>query len=309
MSSDTEQKGAEKMRAGFVALLGLPNSGKSTLANALVGEKVSIVSSKPQTTRRRIHGIYTDKHSQIVFVDSPGIVGPTTSLNQFLNLEYKAVLRDCDAILVVVHLDATEPDFIERLIEVAKQARKPWAIVATKSDLAPEHRLNFIRSQCTMLKVPSAVVSAQVDVKSTRRDVLALIRPLLPESDTHLFDPDTYTTENMRQVAAEWIREEAFERLSQEVPYSLAVRVTEFKEPQQGTVRIRADLLVERENHKMIVIGKGGQMIKSIGVAARQKLEGVMGRSIFLDLRVIVRPNWTENPRLMQELGYATSQS
>lgn len=293
------------MKAGFVALLGLPNSGKSTLANALVGEKISIVSAKPQTTRRRIHGILTTPTAQLVFVDAPGVVGPTTSLNEFLHREYQAVLRDSDVVMVIVNLDATSPGFIDRLAETAREAKKPWIVVATKSDLTEAQRTDYVRAKFAIEQIPVAVVSAEKDPAHACAEILPLIEPLLPEAPAPLYDADEYTTENMRQLAAEWIREQAFEHLAQEIPYSLAVRVTSFSEADSGPIRIHADLLVEKDNHKVIVIGKGGQMIKAIGIAARAQLEKLLGRQVYLELHVVVRPSWTKNLRLMQELGYA----
>lgn len=292
-------------RAGFVALLGEPNAGKSTLLNALLGEKVSIVSDRPQTTRQRIHGIFSIPQGQIVFVDAPGTLKSTSGINTFLQEEVESVLHSADAVVVVLEPE-TSKESVTRLLDRAKASKRPFVVIVTKGDLlrgdqAPKAVETLIDSG-----LPFVVLSPLKRVEETRQEIVDKVLPLLPESEEPLFDEEMLTTEPMRKIAAEFVREACFKNIKDEVPYGLAVRVSKYEEPygDKPVTKIYCDIIVERSTHKGIVIGAKGQMIKAIGMEARKALETLIGGQVFLDLHVDVREGWTSNKRLMKELGY-----
>lgn len=298
-------------RAGFVALLGEPNAGKSTLLNALLGEKVSIVSDRPQTTRQRVHGIYSDKKGQIVFVDAPGVLKSTSGVNSFLQEEIESVLSTTDAILIVIEPE-TSVEALSSLLERARASRKPFFTIVTKGDLiksAPK-ALDILMTE----KVPFVVLSPLRKVDETRDEIVPRLLALLPETEKPLYDEDLLTTEPMRKIAAEFVREACFNNLRAEVPYGLAVRVAKYQEAGSVTkdeamgrtdvTRIFCDIIVDRSAHKGIVIGAKGSMLKKIGIDARKSLENLIGGPVYLELHVDVREGWTSNKRLMKELGY-----
>lgn len=299
---------ARTYRAGFVGIIGLPNAGKSTLLNALVGEKVAIVTAKPQTTRQRVVGIMTAPEGQIVLVDAPGIVGPSGSLNRFLRAEYEDVMRNADLVCVLLPLDAKDAKSIQRVIEVVEKSGKPWLAIISKDDqLEHSHRVGIIHGLLAD-KARVISVSAERSPQECREKFWAEVLPRLPESPAPLYNDDLYTTHHMRELAAEIVREKCFMLLKQEVPYGLAVRIKTFRE--EGPLpRIEAEIVVAKENYRAIVVGKQGSMLREIGTLARKDLEELIGRKIYLGLHVSVRKNWTENKRLMKELGYAHSEN
>lgn len=292
-------------RAGFVALLGEPNAGKSTLMNAVLKEKVSIVSEKPQTTRGRIHGIHSDKDRQIVFVDAPGVVAKEAGLNAFLRDEVTSVLAHSDAVLLVVAATDSE-ESVARLISRVVESGKPWAAVITKRDLlkeglAPASAL--LRAQSAERGIRFEVISALKRTGEAREIVLDLVTELLPQAEAPLYDEELLTTEPVRKLAAEFVREACFRHTRQEVPYGLAVRVARYDETGK-LPKIYCDILVDREGHKGILIGAGGANLKRIGTEARAEIERLVGGKVYLELHVDVREGWTKNPGLMKELGY-----
>ena len=298
----TVSKQAGKYRAGYVALVGQPNAGKSTLLNTLLGEKVAIVSEKPQTTRRRVTGILSLETAQVIFVDSPGRLKSTSGINKFLQDELSDVMDKADVIVALLSAeDPKEP--VEELIELLKKIRKPWTVVVTKSDLMGGTRTPKFFQYFIDEKVPFTSVSSFKRPEEARTEVLEHVIPLLPLASAPLFDAELYTTHTVRQLAAEFIREACFVNLQQEIPYGLAVKITEFDETGE-IVRISADLVVERDSHRGIVLGSGGQTIKKIGTIARKEIEKIVGAQIFLQLHVSVKENWTKNPGILKELGY-----
>jgi GTP-binding protein Era len=290
-------------RAGFVALLGEPNAGKSTLINTLIGEKVSIVSPKPQTTRQRITGILTTPTSQMVFVDAPGTLNSTSGLNSFLQDEVKDVVAQADVILLLLPADATEAA-AEAGLELLTLSKTPAKVVITKNDLLGGTQTPRFFRLLIDKKVSFFSISSQSRPEEARAEILNAIEPLLPEAKAPLFDGELYTTQTVRQMAAEIIREQCFENLHQEIPYALAVLVREFKEG--PTIKISAEIIVDKDNHKGIVIGAKGASLKTIGTAARLEIEKLVGQKVFLELHVAVKQNWTKNRNLMKELGYVT---
>lgn len=299
--------------AGTVGIIGYPNVGKSTLINFLIGEKISIVSEKPQTTRRRIIGIATEPTYQIVFYDAPGIVKSETGINAFLGLEVQDILQMSDVNLVTVSLDLTSFEQVEETIAKAKDSKKPWMILANKADLTEyENRLDKIRARAKEEGVKFIGVSLSEAVKKNKKEVrleiLNAIAELLPESPEPLFDAEQFTLETERSMVAEIIREKCFELLKHEIPYQMAIRVIKFDETQK-IPHIYAEILLSKESHKSIVIGKGGEMLKNIGMKSRKDIEKLLGSSVFLDLKVVHKADWFENPSLMKELGYETNKT
>ncbi len=296
------------MKAGFVGLIGLPNSGKSTLMNLMIEEKVSIVTPRPQTTRRRVHGIWSSEESQVVFVDAPGLVTSKPGLFDFLAKEALEVMSESDVLIAVLSLDLKSSEEAADIIEMVAKAKKPWIAVINKTDLtALSHRILILRTMLVKHNVPILIVSCEnkdLFTKEVRPQLLAEIQKLLPESPAPLYDPELYTTENVRDMVCEIVREKCFLNLNDEVPYTIAVRPIEFKEDAIPVPKINLEILVAKDNHKGIVIGKGGSLLKKIGQEARVEIEKVMGRKIFLGLHVAAREDWYKNNRIMKELGY-----
>lgn len=280
-------------RAGVVALLGRPNAGKSTLLNRLVGQKLAIVTAKPQTTRSRILGISSLPDAQVLWLDTPGLhEGGSKPLNRALNALAEAAAEDCDLALLLVDERGFDPA-LRRLRERLAERGTPVLVVASKADLrpaaAPEAGVDF---------PVSARTGAGVEA------LLAAVVERLPVAPPFYDDPDQLTDRSLRWLAAECIREAVFEELAQELPYSTAVELESFDESQPGLVRIRAQLLVERDSQKRIVVGRGGAQVKEIGSRARQALEALLESRVFLELWVKVEPRWAERPRRLAALGY-----
>ncbi|MCX7978223.1 MAG: GTPase Era [Bdellovibrionaceae bacterium] len=294
-------------RAGFVGLVGQPNAGKSTLMNWLVREKVSIVSSKPQTTRRRVLGLYSCDRGQAVFVDSPGLLHAQKGLNAFLEHEANDIIKESDILVAVLPLDEKSPEIVEATMSHIVKAQKPWLAVLSKADLRDkQHRAPIIRSMVERAGANAWSLSALEDSSRALEDrnlFLEAVIGMLPEATRPLYDVELFTPEPLRFLAAEIVREKCFENLHNEVPFSLAVRVIKFDES-RPVPHLVFDILVGKENHKAIVIGESGKMIKKISMSSRQEIEKLMGQRIFLELKVSYRENWTNNRRIMQELGY-----
>lgn len=292
-------------RAGFVALVGQPNAGKSTLLNQILNEKISIVSAKPQTTRSRITGILNRDDAQIVFVDAPGTLKSTSGVNKYLQDEVADVIKKADVVCALLDADATEQS-VKDLINLLREGRRKWIAVVTKVDLLGGTRtpkfFNFLMEE----QIPFVSISTAKRPKEAVEEVLSRVIPLLPEAEAPLYDEELYTTQTMRQIAAEYIREACFDHLQEEIPYGLAVRITDFKEGEL-VLKLRAEIVLDKANHKSIVIGAKGSMLKTIGTQARQVIERFVGQKVFLELHVAVQEDWTKNPRIMKELGYVVA--
>lgn len=294
-------------RAGYCGLIGLPNAGKSSLMNWLVREKLSIVTAKPQTTRRRVLGLHSTDEAQVVFVDAPGLIRSESGLNSFLQKEAEDVIANSDALLFVLNVDQKEKENIENVIALAIGVKKPVAFVVQKIDLmALDHRRTMIKGLIRE-KFPDAKIF-EVSTQPGRDSdpataILDWATANMPAAKAPLYDPEYSTPHTLRELAVEFVREKCFENLEQEVPFGIAVRILKFEEA--GDLdRITAEILVSRDSHKAIVIGKGATKIKEIGTQARKAMEKAFDRKIFLDLHVSVQEGWEKNPRLMKELGY-----
>jgi len=297
-------------KAGFVAVIGRPNVGKSTLINALLRQKIAAVSPKPQTTRRLQFGILTSEHSQIVFMDTPGIHKPVHKLGEYMNEVAIETLEDADILLWLVDAadKPTNEDEIVASRLKALKANSPILLALNKVDLVSGQALDAAQAAYSAL-VPRAEplrISA-----ASRYGVQALVErmeTMLPEGEP-FYGEDEITDLYERDIAAELIREAALVHLRDEVPHALAVRVDEFKERSETQAYLGATLLVERDSQKGIVIGKGGEMLKAIGTTARKSIEEMSGRKIFLELRVKVNKNWRDDPFVLKLLGYAAEKN
>lgn len=298
-----------KYRAGFIGLIGLPNSGKSTILNALVGEKVSIVTAKPQTTRRRVMGLLTEKDYQIVFVDAPGVVQAKTGLNKFLAEESQDVISQSDALIAILNIDEKNADHLNTIIELVKASGKPWMAVIQKTDLPQMHRPQILRDKLSALGVPVIQGSALQEPKALKELLLGEAVKLLPEAEGPLYDSELYTLSSTRELCGEIIREKCFENLHQEIPFGLAVKVMKYTEDEGPTVKLYSEIYVGKENHRPIVIGRDGGVLKKIGTEARKEIEKLIGRKVYLDLRVSSKTEWQKNPGMMKELGYVLAKS
>jgi GTP-binding protein Era len=292
-------------RAGFIALIGEPNAGKSTLMNVLLQEKVSIVSPKPQTTRQRITGILTTDRAQAVFVDAPGVIKSTSGINPFLRDEAKDVIVKSDAALLLLPADGGE-DMATELVEMLKHlmASGKVRVLVTKSDLLTGTRTPKFFKYLLDQKIQFTSISAKMAPDEARSEVMNFVEDLLPESAQPLFDPELFTTQSVRDMVGEIIRERCFENLHQEIPYGLAILLLHFKENEGPVVKIAAEVVVDRDNHKGIVIGAKGANLKKIGSEARAQIEKLIGQKVFLELHVRVKEGWTKNKQMMKELGY-----
>ena len=292
-------------KAGFLGLIGQPNAGKSSLMNFLIDQKVSIVTAKPQTTRRRILGIHTDKDSQIIFIDAPGIVKAEKGLNAFLEREAQDVINESDVLLAVLSVDEKDADSTLRIIDMVKNSRKPWMAIITKTDVSEKaHRIMIIKNMVESIGAQCLQVSILKDGAAGRKDILEQLKNLLPPSPAPLYDSELYTTENVKDLVAEIVREKCFMHLSQELPYQMAVQVRQFNEEAKPCPKIYVDVIVGKESHKPIVIGQGAQVIKKISQESREEVEKLMDQKVFLELNVIVRENWYDHNQTMKELGY-----
>ena len=291
-------------RAGFVGLIGLPNSGKSTLMNALVGEKVSIVTAKPQTTRRRVMGLRSKPEAQIIFVDAPGLVRAQKGLNAFLRDEANDVITQSDVLVVVLNVDESRVENLDELVELAVASRKPWVALINKTDLPELHRPRILRDRVAKFNVPVVQGSARDGAEGLIETLLAAVRPLLPPSEAPLYDEELYTLSATRELCTEIIREKCFEQLHQEVPFGLAVKMLKFTEDEGPVIKMYTEILVAKDNHRPIVVGRGGQLLKRIGTDARKEIESLVGRQVYLDLRVSTKTGWQRNLGVMKELGY-----
>jgi len=292
-------------RSGFVSLVGRPNTGKSTLLNALVGQKIAIVADQPQTTRTCIQGVVTRPEAQIVFVDTPGIHKADSPLNKRLMDAVRAALEERDLLLLVV--DATRPlgEEDRRTVDLVRRSGTPVVLVLNKIDLLKEKvRLLPLISEYKEIHEFADYVPVSAVKGDGLEDLRQVILARLPEGPAY-FPEDYVTDQPERYLAAELIREKVLHATRKEVPHAVAVMVDKWEET-PGITRIYATIRVEREGQKAIVIGTGGAMLKKIGTLARQEMERLFGIRIYLDLHVRVEPGWREKPAFLNALDWRT---
>jgi GTPase len=292
-------------RSGFIAILGKPNVGKSTLVNAFLGQKIAAVSPRPQTTRRRQLGILTLPEAQLIFVDTPGVHQPHHKLGEFFNQEAEEALDGVDVVLFLVDASQEPDDEDRQAVSLWQMIRRrpPLLLGVNKIDKAPPAAVESVIKKYQELapNVPTQVFSAASQKGLPElKDALIALLPIRPAE----FPEDQITDLYEREIAVELIREAALVFLEQEVPHALAVRLDEFSERENGNAYIAATLLVERDSQKGIVIGEGASMLRKIGSAARKEIETMSGRTVFLQLRVKVDKDWRDNETALRRLGY-----
>ena len=297
--TDPEKK---SLRSGFVAIVGRPNAGKSTLVNRLVGQKIAIVTSKPQTTRNRIQGIVTRPQGQIVFIDTPGLHEAESALGRQMMKEVAAAVEGIDLLVVMVDATSVSPHTDEFLLDRAKRFSGKTILVLNKVDGLPKPKLLPLIDAFAKSFEFAAIVPISALKGSGCDELLAEIFKRLPEGEPY-FPEDQVTDQPERFLAAEIIREKAIQVMYHEVPYALAVFVEKFEETPK-LLRIEALMNVERDSQKKILIGHKGEMLKKIGSAARKELEALFGTKIYLGLFVKVAPDWRESPQKVRELDW-----
>ena len=293
-------------RSGYIAIIGRPNVGKSTLLNALLGQKIAAVSPKPQTTRKRQLGILTSDSYQLVFVDTPGMHNPRHKLGQFLNQEAQESLEGVDVILwlVDVSVKPTEEDKEIGTLLSSTPRRTPLVLVANKIDLIPAEALEArLEAFQQLVRKEAKVISISASQKQNVTELVELLVSLSPFRAPE-FDEEQLTDSYERDIAADLIREACLLNLRDEVPHGVGVRVDEFAERENGMLYIAATIFVERNSQKGILIGEGGQMMKTIGSMARKEIEEMGGQKVFLELRVKVLKDWRNDESAMLRLGY-----
>jgi GTP-binding protein Era len=291
--------------AGTVAIMGRPNVGKSTLLNRIVGEKLAIVSPKPQTTRNRIVGVWNGAAGQIVFVDTPGVHPGKKGLNRFMVGEALGAIRDVDAVLLVVDIYEEGPGDAERkILSELRSGDKRAVLAINKVDKAKDKSTLLPLLTAWQTVFPFSAMVPICALKGTNVDALVAELCKLMPAGPPLYGPETLTDRTERFLAAELVREQLFLKLRQELPYAVAIKIDAWEERPRGDVVITATILVERDSQKAIVVGKAGTMIRDVGTAARAEITQLLDRPAHLKLEVKVAPDWTTSPEILTELGY-----
>ncbi len=295
----------EKFVSGFIAIIGRPNVGKSTLLNRILGQKVAITSNKPQTTRNRILGIHNFSAGQALFVDTPGIHKAKGKLNRFMVDQAIGACADVDLILFLVEADDSPGGGDEYILKLLDRSSVPVFLIINKIDLVkPPKLLKLIQQYSERFKF-AEVIPLSARGGDGVPQLLQAIEPLLPEGPRY-YPEDMLTDQPERFIVAELVREKIMRRTSEEIPYGVGVQVDTFEEkPEKNLVVIQATIHVERNSHKKIIVGKGGQMIKTVGQEARKDIERLLGTRVFLELFVRVDKDWTQSERMLKELGYS----
>ena len=289
-------------KSGFVALIGRPNVGKSTLLNYLVGQKVAIMTPQPQTTRNKISGIYTDDQEQIVFIDTPGIHKPKNKLDDFMDKSSYSALDEVDVVLFMVEPEpAGKGD--QYIAELLKKIKKPVFLVINKIDkVHPDELLSIIDSYKNLGDF-AEIVPISASQGNNVSELIKTIAKYLPEGP-QFYDADQLTDRPEYFIVAELIREQVLKLTHEEVPHATAVVVDRMRDHEGGKLQVEATIYVERPGQKGIIIGKKGQMLKQIGIAARQEIEALLGEKVNLRLWVKVQKNWRSDPAFLKSIGY-----
>ena len=289
-------------RTGFIAIVGRPNVGKSTLLNTMLGEKVAIVSSKPQTTRNRIIGIHTKGDDQFVFLDTPGIFRPKNTLGTFMVKTANSSMQDADAIILVTDTGKNITEVEKNVINYAKKTDTPVVLALNKIDLYRREQIAETIAAYAAMHDFAAVVPICAKNGKGVEALLDECTHFLQESE-FFFPEDMVTDQSERQVAAEVIREKLLRTLDKEIPHGVAVAIEAFKD-EGSLISIRAEIFCEKASHKGIIVGKGGEELKRVGSYARADLEAIFGTKVFLDLWIKVKENWRDSDVAVRNFGY-----
>ncbi len=300
--NNTQEK--ETFKSGFIVILGRPNSGKSTLVNTLVGEKVSIVSWKPQTTRDKILGVYNDKDTQIIFIDTPGLHSPKNTLGRYMMRSAKVALDGVDAVVYLVDGEKGLSANDNKSIMYYLKNNYNTIIAINKVDCIDRKKVFDILTELKEFPNLKAIIPISA-TKARNTDVLLTEIKKLLSDNIKYYPDDIFTDKNIRFMVTEIIREKALRLLEQEIPHGVGVIVTKFEYSKGGKLlNIDADILCEKPSHRPIILGKGGSMIKKIATYARQDTETLIGVKVFLTVFVKVKENWRSNEAVLKELGY-----
>ena len=289
-------------RCGFVAVIGAPNAGKSTLVNALVGQKVAIVSAKAQTTRARLMGIAIEGDTQILLVDTPGIFAPRRRLDRAMVAAAWAGAEDADLVLLVIDAAARLGDRVETMLEELEGGSQRLMIVLNKVDIARKKDLLTLASILCERLLPQELFMVSATTGDGVADLKRKLAQVMPEAPWH-FPADQLSDATDRMVAAELTREQIYQQLHAELPYSSAIETEKWEDRKDGSTVIHQQIMVDRDSQKAIVLGKGGQRLKSIGQAAREAIGEHLGRKVHLFLHVKVNPRWDEDRSLYKDIG------
>jgi GTP-binding protein Era len=296
--------GVPAEKSGFVALIGRPNVGKSTLMNHLIGQKIAITSRKPQTTRNRIQTVYNSERGQIVFLDTPGIHKAKNKLGEYMVYTAEHTIRDVDAVLWLVEPDAYIGAGEQHIAGMLKASKLPIILVINKIDRIKKTEIPKTIERYRGLCPFEAIIPASAKMSINLDTIIDTLFRYLPYGP-RFFDEDTVTDQPIRQIAAELIREKALRSLGEEVPHGIAVTIERMKTRPDGTITdVDATIICERDSHKGIIIGKGGSMLKKIGSEARPEIEELLGTKVSLKLWVKVRRNWRDSDVLIKNYGY-----
>ena len=293
------------MKSGFIAITGRPNAGKSTLLNKIIGEKVAIVSNKPQTTRTKILGIHTEKDLQLVLIDTPGIHKPHTKLGQRMEKYIYTATQDIDALVYVVDctIKPIELEMEKRALNGLKASNVPVILAVNKIDLLPRLQLLPILDQLKDLYPFSDIVPISAQKGDNIQELYNKLKEVLHEGPK-FFPDDVITDQPERQIVAEYIREKALRLLNREIPHGIAVEIERMKRRDSGTYEILAAIYCEKQSHKGIIIGKGGNKLKEIGHRSREDIERFLGAKVYLELWVRVKEDWRNKESFMTEIGF-----
>lgn len=295
---------ADKFYSGFVSLVGRPNVGKSTLMNRLIGEKIAIISNKPQTTRNRVQSILTKDGFQIVFIDTPGIHRPRHKLGEYMVKSAETTLNEVDAVLMLIEPTDKILEADRLIIEKFAKVKSPVILVINKIDTVERERVFKVIDEYRKLYDFAEIVPISAFEGTNTDELLSVIRKYLPEGPRY-FPSDMVTDQPERQIASEIIREKALRLLEDEIPHGIAVEITEMKKRKEGNlVDVRATIFCEKDSHKGIIIGKHGDMLKKIGTKARGDIERLLGSPIYLELWVKVKKDWRDSDFLLKNFGY-----
>ncbi len=289
-------------KTGFITIVGRPNVGKSTLMNALLGEKVAIVSSKPQTTRNRIMGILTEGENQFVFLDTPGIHKPKSKLGSYMMKSVRSSLGNADGVILIAEAGRAPGEIEKNVIEQVKKDELPTMLVLNKIDLCNREQIAETIAQYAELYDFEAFVPVSAMKGKNVQDVLEEAEKFLYESDW-FFEEDMLTDQPEKQIASEIIREKLLRTLSEEIPHGTAVVIEEFKD-EDTLISIRAEIFCEKASHKGIIVGKNGDTLKRIGTYAREDMEKFFGCKIYLNLWVKVKENWRDSEFSLNNFGF-----
>ena len=291
------------MKSGFVSFIGRPNVGKSTLLNSILGKRVSITSDKPQTTRNMIQGIYNDKDTQIVFVDTPGIHKPKSKLGKVLNKQAYFTISDVDIIVMVVDISEKIGVGDKFVIDILKNIKdKPVFLVINKIDKLPKQEILKKIDEYQKLYDFSEIIPVSARKKDNTDRLLEVLKNYLPDNIKY-FDDTTITSSSPSFIISEFIREKVLDLTSEEVPYAVTV-IIESLEEDERTLDVAAAVVVDRENLKKIIIGKNGSMIKEIGIRSRKEIEKYFNKKVYLELFVKVVPKWRDKEKFLNIIGY-----